>query len=93
MKRVVLIFLIVALSNSVDLFSCTNFLVTRAASVDNTTMITYAADAHVLYGELYFRPAKDYPEGAMLDIHEWDTGKYLGKIKQARHTYSVVGNI
>jgi dipeptidase len=29
----------------------------------------------------------------MLDIYEWDTGKYLGKIKQAPVTYNVVGNI
>ena len=26
--------------------------------------------------------------GTMLDINEWDTGKYLGKIKQAEKTYS-----
>jgi hypothetical protein len=25
---------------------CTNFLITRGASVDGSTMITYAADAH-----------------------------------------------
>lgn len=73
--------------------SCTNFLITRGASKDGSTMITYAADSHVLYGELYFSPAADYPEGAMLDVYEWDTGKYLGKIKQVRHTYSVVGNM
>jgi dipeptidase len=29
----------------------------------------------------------------MLDIYEWDTGKYLGKIKQVPVTYNVVGNI
>jgi len=29
----------------------------------------------------------------MLDIHEWDSGKYLGKIKQVEKTYSVVGNM
>jgi len=39
--------------------ACTNFLVTPGASVNGTAMITYAADAHVLYGELYFRPAAD----------------------------------
>ena len=72
---------------------CTNFLVTRGASVDGSTMITYAADSHTLYGELYFQPAKDYPTGAMRDIYEWDTGKFLGRIPQPAHTYSVVGNI
>ena len=39
------------------MFACTNFLVTPGASVNGTAMITYAADAHVLYGELYFKPA------------------------------------
>jgi len=73
--------------------ACTNFLVTKGASADGSTFISYSADSHVLYGELYFRPAADYPEGAMQDIIEWDTGKPLGKIPQIRHTYSVVGNM
>jgi len=74
-------------------YSCTNILVTKGASTDGSTMITYAADSHVLYGELYFRPAAEYPDNTMVDIYEWDTGFYLGKIKQARKTYSVVGNM
>jgi dipeptidase len=78
---------------STNLYACTNFLITRGASVNGATMITYAADAHVLYGELYHWPAMNYPEGAMLDIYEWDTGKFLGKIRQVRHTFSVVGNM
>ncbi|MFT3739262.1 MAG: C69 family dipeptidase [Breznakibacter sp.] len=73
--------------------ACTNVLVTRGASVDGSTIISYSADSHVLYGELYHWPAATYPDGTMLDIHEWDTGKYLGKIKQAKQTYSVIGNI
>ena len=74
-------------------FACTNFLITKGASTDGSTMITYAADSHTLYGELYFQPAQDYPAGAMRDIYEWDTGKYLGKIPQPAHTFSVVGNM
>mgnify|MGYP006281145467 FL=1 len=73
--------------------ACTNFLVTKGASKDGSTMITYAADSHVLFGELYYFPAADYPEGTMMDIHEWDTGKFLGQIPQVRHTYRVVGNM
>ena len=72
---------------------CTNFLITRGASVDGSTMITYAADSHTLYGELYFQPAADHPAGSMRKIYEWDTGKYLGEIPQPAHTYSVVGNM
>lgn len=76
-----------------EINACTNFLITKGASADGSTMITYAADSHVLFGELYHWPAADYPEGSWLDIYEWDTGKYLGKIKQIAHTYNVVGNM
>ncbi len=73
--------------------ACTNFLITKGATKDGSTMITYSADSHVLYGELYFWPAMQYKTGTMVDVYEWDTGKYLGKIPQKSHTYSVVGNM
>jgi hypothetical protein len=73
--------------------ACTNYLITKGASADGSTMISYSADSHVLYGELYHWPAGIWPEGTMMDVVEWDSGKYLGKIKQARQTYNVVGNI
>jgi hypothetical protein len=56
-------------------------------------MVTYSADSHVLYGELYHWPAQDWPAGSMLDVYEWDTGKFMGKIPQVAHTYNVVGNM
>jgi len=74
-------------------YACTNFLITKGATKDGSTMITYAADSHVLYGELYYWPAMKYKQGTMLDVWEWDTGKYMGQIEQALVTYSVVGNI
>ncbi len=73
--------------------ACTNFLVTKGASVDGSTMITYAADSHYLYGELYFWPAARYAAGTMLKVYEWDTGKFLGEIPQVAETYRVVGNM
>ena len=73
--------------------ACTNFLITPGASVDGSSMISYAADSHVLYGELYHYPAADYPEGAMREIVEWDTGRYVGRIPEVAHTYNVVGNM
>jgi len=73
--------------------ACTNFLITKGASKDGSVMITYSADSHVLYGELYYWPAKAWPAGSMVDVYEWDTGKYMGKIPQAAITYSVVGNM
>lgn len=74
-------------------FACTNFIVTKGASKDGSCFLTYAADSHSLYGELYYRPAADYPAGTMMDIVEWDTGKLLGQIPQVAHTYSVIGNM
>ena len=73
--------------------TCTNFLITRGASADGSTMITYTADNHDLYGELYYWPSKDHPVGSMIDIYDCDSEKYLGKITQVSHTHSVVGNI
>ncbi len=93
MKKIISVFSIMFFIGAFSISPCTNFLVTKGASKDGSTMITYAADSHVLYGELYFWPAKDYPEGTYLEIYEWDTGKYLGKIKQVAHTYTVIGNI
>lgn len=74
-------------------WACTNILVTKGASVSGSTMISYAADSHTLYGELYHWPAATYAEGAMLSITEWDTGKPLGEIAQVSETYNVVGNM
>jgi dipeptidase len=92
-NRLLFILSILAVLRISPSVACTNFLITKGATKDGSTMITYAADSHTLYGELYFWPAADYPEGAMLDIYEWDTGKYLGKIPQVKHTYQVTGNI
>ena len=73
--------------------ACTNVLVTKGASVDGSNMISYAADSHQLYGELYFAPAGVWDAGAMRKINEWDTGKYLGDIPQVSRTYQRVGNM
>lgn len=93
MKRKISLFLLFTLFVSLISDACTNYIVTRGASADGSTFITYSADSHVLYGELYYKPARDYPENAMMRIYEWDSGKFLGEIKQVRHTYSVVGNM
>lgn len=85
--------LLAALSFGTKTSACTNLLVGKGASVDGSTIASYAADSHTLYGELYHWPAAKWPAGAMLDINEWDTGKYLGQIKQVAETYSVVGNM
>lgn len=93
MRKLLIFMSILTVSLAGDMIACTNYIITRGASTDGSVMISYAADSHTLYGELYYRPAMDYPEGAMMHVYEWDTGKPLGKIKQVRHTYSVVGNM
>lgn len=87
------IFTIISLITYQQSIACTNYLVTKGASKDGSTMISYAADSHLLYGELYHWPAGEWPEGTMMKVYEWDTGKYLGEIKQAKETYNVVGNM
>lgn len=91
--RKIIILVIITLLYSIKGLACTNFLIGKMASTDGSTMITYSADSYALYGELYHWPAQKYAPGEMLKVYEWDTGKYLGEIKQAAETYNVVGNI
>lgn len=74
-------------------FACTNLIVGKNASTDGSTIVSYSADSYGLFGELYHYPAASYAKGTMMKIHEWDTGKYLGQIEQARQTYNVIGNM
>lgn len=78
---------------SVDSNACSNILVTKGASADGSCMVSYAADSHQLYGELYYLKGGFWDKGAMRDVVEWDTGKFLGRIPQAPVTYKRVGNM
>ncbi len=89
-KSVIFIFLLFFVLN---LFPCTNFLITKGATVDGSTMITYSADSHTLYGALYYYPRGRFLKGKKLKIFEWDTGKYLGEIDESTSTFKVIGNI
>ena len=91
MKKIYLIFALC--SAWVAGVACTNFLVGKDASVDGSTMISYAADSYALYGFLHYAPAADYAEGAVREVKDWDTGKPLCTIPQVAHTYNVVGNM
>jgi len=78
MRRIttaILLFAAAALMVSTESQACTNVLVTKGASTDGSNMISYAADSHQLYGELYFAPAGVWNPGDMRKINEWDTGK------------------
>ncbi len=73
--------------------ACTNVIITKGASADGSCMVSYAADSHWLYGELYFNPQADWKKGSKLRINDWDTNQYLGTIDQVEHTYKTVGNM
>ena len=73
--------------------ACTNVIVTKGASADGSVLVSYAADSHWLYGEMYFQDAKDWESGSTRKIIDWDSGKYLGEIDQVPHTYKRVGNM
>lgn len=74
-------------------YACTNVLVSKGASKDGSVMVVYAADSPLLYGELYFNPAGVFPRGTFLDVINWDTGEFMGKIPQIGRTYQTVGNM
>ncbi|MBR4734978.1 MAG: C69 family dipeptidase [Bacteroidales bacterium] len=73
--------------------TCTNVIVSRGASKDGSVLVSYAADSHYLFGELYFRPAVDWAPGSILNIYDWDSHRYLGDIEQVEHTFQTVGNM
>ncbi|MDR2972744.1 MAG: C69 family dipeptidase [Bacteroidales bacterium] len=94
MKRFILsAVLLIITANFMQTFACTNFIITKGASKDGSVMVSYSADSHTLYGELYHWAAATYPAGTMMEVIEWDSGKKLGQIPQATQTYNVVGNM
>ena len=91
MKRIVLVF--AAVMGMSYAMACTNFLVGKDASVDGSTIISYAADSYTLYGFLHFSPAADHAAGEMREVRDWDSNRPQGFIPQVAHTYNVVGNM
>ena len=73
--------------------ACTNLIVSKGATTDGSTFITYAADSHTRYGQLRYCPAADHPEGAMLKLYNYGSLKFQIEIPQPAHTYQVVGFI
>jgi dipeptidase len=80
-------------SHSLGTLACTGLLVGKKASLDGSVIISYSADSHTLYGELYHWPAAHWPQGDSLEVKEWDSGRPLGFIPQVRETFAVTGNI
>ncbi len=93
LSKAILLCMAAALAFNAETDACTNVLVTKGASTDGSNMISYAADSHQLYGELYYLRGGVWQPGDMRKITEWDTGKPLGEIPQAARTYTRVGNM
>ena len=92
LKRILTIATI-AMTGALSTFACTSLIAGKGATVDGSVMITYAADSHNLYGELYNQPAADHAPGTMRPVIEWDTHKLLGEIPEVAHTYATIGNM
>lgn len=92
MKKLFMTILCAALSMAAA-EACTNFIVGKKASTDGSVFVSYSADSYGMSGFVAHFPAATHPEGAMREVYDWDSGKFLGCIREARQTYNVVGNI
>jgi len=89
-----LLLLLVAVSYCiVQVLSCSNLIVTPGASKNRSSIYSYSADSAGLYGTIDRYPRREnIPDGTMRKIWDWDSGKYIGSIPEAKTTYDVVGN-
>lgn len=90
MKKILLLLM---LAFGLKAMGCTNLLVTRGATTDGSTFITYAADSHTRYGQLRYCPAADHQPGEMLRLYNYGSLKFQLELPQPAHTYQVVGFI
>lgn len=93
LKNLLVIGLLMLSGAGMSTYGCTNFLVSKGASTDGSVMVTYSADAGGFMDPLYFSPARTWADGDSIDIYEWDTGLFLGRIKQVPRTFKVIGNM
>ncbi|MDE6086274.1 MAG: C69 family dipeptidase, partial [Muribaculaceae bacterium] len=83
----------ITMAGALSTLACTSLIAGKGATADGSVLITYAADSHNLYGELYNQPAADHAPGSMRPVIEWDTHKLLGEIPEVAHTYATIGNM
>ncbi len=84
---------LLAVACVVNGWACTNLIVGKKASADGSVIVSYSADSYGMFGFLCHYPAATHAAGTMRSIYDWDSGKYLGQIKEAPQTYNVIGNI
>jgi len=88
MKKLIFLFLSISLFIVSEIFSCTNYLVTKGASKDGSTFLVYTNDGEWLY-KPDITPSKDHKEGDSLNFTS--RSRVKGKIPQVSHTFAVVG--
>lgn len=93
MKNRLIIAFSVMLAFVTDAVACTNLIVTKGASADGSTLVSYSADSYGMYGFLRHYQRATHSPGTKRPIHDWDTGKFLGEIEEAPVTYNVIGNM
>ena len=82
-----------ALGLTQSAYPCTSLIAAPGATDKGSSMITYAADSHVLYGELYEKKGGTHAPGTMRQIVDWDTQAHRGEIPEAPVTYNRIGNM
>lgn len=91
MKRTFTLFIL--LFTTIQVFPCTNLLVSKGASKDGSVMVSYAADSHTRYGTLVYMPRGKHSQGEKIEVREWGKERFLGYIPQVPYTYNVIGNM
>lgn len=72
--------------------ACTDFIFTKGATKDGSTIITYMADSYGLYGELFYHHPTQYPAGSNINLY-WKDGKPQISLPQVDNPYNVVAYI
>lgn len=83
------IFTLVLIISSLSVFACTNFIVTKGASADGSTMMVYTNDGEWLY-HLKMFAAESHEKGDIIKFKIPGTENYL-EIPQPSETYKKLG--
>ncbi len=92
-KRGFIFTLLMFFAMGVPVLACTSYLVTPGASSDGSSMISYAADSHIRYGELYYFEGGYNAPGSYYQVHYRGDHRPLAQVPLPEKTFRVVGYI
>jgi len=90
-KTILYTFLLTAFVYTSALPACTNYLVGKKATKDGSTLISYVADSHIRYGELYFLPGGPQAPGSFYQAYDRASHQPLAKVPHPAATYTALG--